>query len=139
MRLCLPSTRLALRGRSAALDTRVVLRLTMTPISPTSRSRRFSPFYLFLLRFVISSPFFSFFMLLFFNVLISASSRFLSPCRYVRGSSGDVYLAFFIPPFDPVLTQLKYSAIYKYVIRTTQPSFHFHSIANLSSCMSSSM
>lgn len=77
-----------------ALDTRVVSRLTMTPISPTSPRRRFSPFHLFFLRFVIGIHFFFRSTYApFLMYLVLASLRSLSSCRYVCGSLKDVYLA----------------------------------------------
>lgn len=77
-----------------ALDTRVVSRSTMTPISPISSRRRFShlstysssALLLVVIFFILRMLFF---LMYFFNVL--ASLRFLSPCRYVCAFLGDVY------------------------------------------------
>lgn len=112
MRLCLPSTRLALRGTlRRALDTRIVLRSTMTPISPTSSSRRASRLSPYssstLLLFFFHSTYASFLMYLFHITWL----KFLS--SFVCGSL-NVYLAFLSAL--PILTHFKYSTIYKFTL-----------------------
>lgn len=96
-----------------ALDTRIVLRSTMTPISPTSSSRRFSPFYLFLLRFIIGDFFFHSMYAPFFNVLVVLASAeisfFMQIClRIFRRCLSSILILFFCP----TLNYFKHSVIY---------------------------
>lgn len=106
-----------------ALDTRVVSRSTMTPISPTSVST--SRLSLPLSLFVIASRFFSFYVCSFFYVLVfffgSIVEISFSACRFCCDSLRDVFIL--ILPFYPTLTYFKYSAIYVNTLWTTLSSF----------------
>lgn len=94
------------------LDTRVVSRLTMTPISPTSSHRRFSTYSSSALLLVVI--FFRSTYAPFFNVLSFSIAKI--------SFSVQIRLRFFrrclssILPFYPILTYSKYSAIYEYVM-----------------------